>query len=54
LFVTGVMNILWIAIIAAFVLLERVAPAIAISLVSRVAGVVLFSWGAWLAIMALR
>lgn len=54
LFVTGVMNILWIAIIAVFVLVEKVASAKISPWVSRVAGVVLLGWGAWLAVMALR
>lgn len=44
LFVAGVMNLLWVAAIAGFVLLEKVAPAG--YLVGRVAGVMLFGWGA--------
>lgn len=43
LFVTGVMNLLWVAIITAFVLLEKVAPARA--RVSLLAGVLLIGWG---------
>ena len=48
LFVTGVMNVLWIAIIAGFVLLEKVAPSQISPWVSRVAGVALVGWGVWL------
>lgn len=43
LFVTGVMNLLWVAVIAAFVLVEKVAPAGV--LVGRVAGVALIAVG---------
>ena len=43
LFVTGVMNLLWVAVIAAFVLVEKVAPAGV--LVGRVAGVALIAAG---------
>ncbi|MBX6763901.1 MAG: DUF2182 domain-containing protein [Rubrobacteraceae bacterium] len=46
LFVAGVMNLLWVAAISGFVLLEKVAPAG--HRVSRVAGVVLVGWGAWM------
>jgi predicted metal-binding membrane protein len=46
LFVAGVMNLLWVAPIAAFILLEKVAPAG--YLVGRVAGVMLFGWGMWM------
>ena len=45
LFVTGVMNLLWVAVIAAFVLIEKVAPAG--EWVSRVAGLLLIGWGVW-------
>ncbi|MGH3089900.1 MAG: DUF2182 domain-containing protein [Rubrobacteraceae bacterium] len=45
LFVAGVMNLLWVAVIAGFVLLEKVAPAG--HRVGRVAGVILIGWGAW-------
>lgn len=45
LFVTGVMNLLWVAIVTAFVLLEKVAPARA--KVSLAAGALLIAWGAW-------
>jgi predicted metal-binding membrane protein len=46
LFVAGVMNLLWIAILAVLVLVEKVAPAGHI--VSRIAGVVFVIWGIWL------
>ena len=45
LFVLGVMNLVWIAALAAFVLAEKVAPAGV--KVSRVTGVLLIAWGAW-------
>jgi len=43
LFVAGIMNLLWVAIIAAFVLIEKVAPAY--GWISRAAGVVMAVWG---------
>jgi predicted metal-binding membrane protein len=43
LFVTGVMNLLWIALIAVFVLLEKVLPAGA--RVARVSGILLIAYG---------
>ena len=46
LFVTGVMNLLWVGIITAFVLLEKIAPAA--RWVSRLAGIALIVWGAWM------
>lgn len=48
LFVGGVMNLWWIAVISAFVLLEKVAPRIGI--VSRFSGVALAIWGVWMMI----
>lgn len=48
LFVAGVMNIWWIAIIAVLVLLEKVAPRGL--LVGKVAGLLLAAWGVWLMI----
>ena len=47
LFVAGVMNLLWVAVMAAFVLVEKVAPAG--EWVSRIAGLVLVGWGLWIA-----
>jgi len=52
LFVTGVMNLLWVGIITAFVLLEKIAPAP--KWISRAAGVALIVWGSWLLVMRLR
>ncbi len=45
LFVLGVMNLVWIAALAAFVLAEKVAPMG--ERVSRVTGVLLVGWGVW-------
>ncbi len=50
-FVAGVMNLLWVAIIAAFVLVEKVAPAG--PWVGRAAGLLLVGWGVWMAAGAL-
>ena len=47
LFVTGVMNLLWVAIIAAFVLIEKIVPG---GLwISRISGLLLIGWGVWMA-----
>lgn len=46
LFVTGVMNLLWVAIIALFVLVEKVAPAG--KWVSRIGGGLMVGWGLWM------
>ena len=46
LFLLGVMNLLWIAALAAFVLVEKVVPAG--PWVGRVAGLGLLAWGIWL------
>jgi predicted metal-binding membrane protein len=46
LLVAGVMNLLWVAAIAGFVLLEKVAPAG--ERWGRVAGMVLVGWGVWM------
>jgi predicted metal-binding membrane protein len=43
LFVGGVMNLLWIAILAVLVLAEKLAPAG--HWISRVSGAVLIAWG---------
>lgn len=50
LFVAGVMNLVWVAAIAAFVLVEKVAPAG--EWVGRIAGIVLVGWGLWLLVGA--
>jgi predicted metal-binding membrane protein len=46
LFVGGVMNIIWIAALTVFVLLEKVVPLGHI--ISRVSGAGLIAWGTWL------
>jgi predicted metal-binding membrane protein len=46
LFVAGVMNVLWVAVIAGFVLVEKLVPWG--DRLGRVAGVVLVGWGLWL------
>ena len=51
LFVVGVMNLLWVAAIAGFVLLEKVAPAG--RRIGQAAGVLLAGWGALLGAGAL-
>ena len=51
LFVGGVMNVLWIAAIAIFVLAEKVIPAGRV--ISRVADAGFFAWGVWLLTQAL-
>jgi predicted metal-binding membrane protein len=48
LFVTGVMNLLWVALIAAYVLIEKVTPTG--QRIGRVAGVLMIGWGIWLLI----
>jgi predicted metal-binding membrane protein len=45
LFVAGVMNLLWVAAIAGFVLLEKLVRGGAV--LGRVAGVALLCWGVW-------
>ena len=46
LFVAGVMNMWWVAIIAAFVLLEKILPKG--PLVGKATGILLAGWGACL------
>jgi predicted metal-binding membrane protein len=46
-FVVGVMNLLWMAVIAVFVLLEKVIPRG--FWISRIAGLLLILWGTWMA-----
>ena len=46
LFVGGVMNVIWIAAISFFVLIEKIVPAGRV--ISRIAGVGFFAWGLWL------
>ena len=45
LFVAGVMNLLWVVVIAGFVLAEKVAPHG--RLLGRITGVLLAGWGLW-------
>jgi predicted metal-binding membrane protein len=52
LFVGGVMNIIWIAGLTIFVLLEKVVPTG--RLISRISGAGLTAWGLWLLITAMR
>jgi predicted metal-binding membrane protein len=51
LFVTGVMNLLWMAVITVFVLLEKVIPRG--EWFGRAAGLLLMGWGTWMAAEAL-
>lgn len=51
LFVAGVMNLLWVAALAAFVLIEKVAPVG--RALSWSTGAILIAWGGWLAVRAL-
>lgn len=46
LFVAGVMNLIWVAVLAGFVLLEKLVPRGA--WLGRLAGLALVVWGAWL------
>jgi len=51
LFVGGVMNLLWVAALAGFVLAEKIAPP---NLwLPRLAGATLIAWGGWLAALSL-
>ena len=48
LFVMGVMNLVWVGVIAVFVLLEKVLP---VGLwISRTTGILLIAWGLWFAL----
>jgi predicted metal-binding membrane protein len=46
LFAFGVMNLLWVAGLSAFVLLEKIAPTS--QLVSRLSGLLFIGWAAWI------
>jgi predicted metal-binding membrane protein len=48
LFAFGVMNLLWVAGLSAFVLLEKISPKT--QLVSRLSGLLFIGWGAWMAV----
>ena len=52
LFVAGVMNLLWIAVLSAFVLIEKLAPAG--GWLGRVAGLLLVAWGGWMLLQLAR
>lgn len=45
LFVGGVMNLLWVALIAAFILIEKTAPGG--EWLSYSAGAAMIAWGGW-------
>lgn len=50
LFVMGVMNLVWVAVIAGFVLLEKILPA---GLwMGRITGLLLIAWGTWMIFQA--
>lgn len=49
LFVTGVMNLLWVALIAAFVLAEKLLPRR--RWISRLSGVAIAAWGVWVGVI---
>ncbi|MCG6951188.1 MAG: DUF2182 domain-containing protein [Betaproteobacteria bacterium] len=50
LFVGGVMNLLWVAFLALFVLIEKVVPAG--GWLGRAGGVLLIAWGVWIIVRA--
>ncbi|MFW6174965.1 MAG: DUF2182 domain-containing protein, partial [Chloroflexota bacterium] len=50
LFAVGVMNLLWLGVITAFVLVEKAFPGRSAGLwISRISGVALVAWGVWTA-----
>jgi predicted metal-binding membrane protein len=51
LFVGGVMNLVWVAFIAAYILVEKVAPARI--WLTRISGIAAIAWGLWLAAQTL-
>jgi predicted metal-binding membrane protein len=48
LFVAGVMNLLWVVVIAGFLLAEKVVPHG--RLVGRITGALLAGWGLWIVV----
>ncbi len=46
LFVVGVMNLAWVALLAAYILVEKVLPGGA--RVGRALGLILIGWGGWI------
>ena len=51
-FVLGVMNMVWMAIVTVFMLLEKTYPGS--QWVSRTSGVILIGWGLWVTAGAIR
>lgn len=51
LFVGGVMNLLWVAFLALFVMVEKVVPAG--GLLGKAGGIVMIAWGAWMVAQSL-
>ena len=51
LFVAGAMNLLWVALIAAFVLLEKTVPRV--QWISNAAGALLVAGGTWMLVTRL-
>ena len=51
LFVAGVMNLFWVALIAVFVLVEKIVPKG--HLVSKATGLLLIGWGIWMVVEVL-
>ena len=54
LFVAGVMNLFWIAVLSVFVLVEKTIPSRANKWVGRIVGFLLIGWGTWLGLAAFR
>jgi predicted metal-binding membrane protein len=52
LFVGGVMNLVWVALIAAYVLVEKVTPSL--RWLSRLSGIAAIAWGLWLVASVMR
>ena len=50
LFVLGVMNLLWIAVLTVLVLAEQLVPRG--HLLGRIAGLLMIGWGGWLVFLA--
>ena len=50
LFVLGVMNLLWIAVLTVFVLAEKVVPRG--HMLGRIAGLLMIGWGSWLILLS--
>jgi predicted metal-binding membrane protein len=50
LFVGGVMNLVWVGLMAAYILVEKAAPARI--WLSRISGIAAIAWGLWLVVAA--